>query len=100
MTEVKEEVGAKAAAKGKEQEGSSLRADCSLCPPVVHPDGRRLALTVACFPDRGKEQDGSDKNTNFCRQHLICFLGVEGHVAFMYYLLIYFQYKTNVSLSK
>lgn len=50
MTEVKGEAEAKAAAKGKEQEDSSLRADCSLCSPAAHLDGRRLALTGVCVP--------------------------------------------------
>lgn len=74
VTEVEGEVEAKAAAKGKEQEGSSLRADCSRCSPAVHPVGRRLALTGICVPERG-----SGENTNFCQQHLICFFwGVTG----------------------
>lgn len=69
MTEVKGEVEAKAAAKGMEQEGSSLRADCSLCSPAVQPDGGRLALTGVCVPDRGNEED--DKITQFCQQRSI-----------------------------
>lgn len=73
---MKEEVEATATAKGTEQEGSSLRADCSLYSPVVHPDGRRLALTGVCVPERGNERDGSDKKKKkkkcfFCQQRLI-----------------------------
>lgn len=59
VTGVKGEVEAKAAAKRTEQEGRSLRADCSPCPPAVHPDGRRPVLTEFCAPDRGSEQDGT-----------------------------------------